>query len=280
MITDQELIFIKNAFDFLEKPSFITKVTDYVGKPVEMTVNKLPQKVQKKLVTVSELALRKSLIMANKTLADKTSQSEISKKLKSGKVSRVGHNLATFTTGAIGGFFGGIGAIIELPITTTLIMRSILSQGQTYGNLTKEELITNALYIFSLGSNRSSDDDDMNSAYYSSRIAMELTLKRATEYMASHSPGHVLKSIEAGSAPFVLELITKVATRFNVTVSEKIIAESIPVLGAGAGATLNLLFTDFFTLSAKYHFGLMSLEQKYGKEEVRRIYNESKLETS
>ena len=273
-MTKEELDFIKSAFDFLEKPSFITKVTDYLGKPVEMTVNKLPQKIQKKLVTVSELALKKSLLMANETLLSNDHSDELAEKLKNGRLSRIGHNLAAVTTGAVGGLFGGPGAIIEIPVTTTLIMRSILSQGQTYGNLTKEELITNALYVFSLGSNRSDQDDDMSSAYYSSRIAMEMTLKRAAGYMASHSPNQVLKSIEAGSAPFVLELIKKVATRFNITVSEKMIAQSIPIVGAGAGATLNLLFTDFFSLSAKYHFGLMNLEQKYGRDEVRRAYQE------
>lgn len=276
-MNEQEKEFIKTAYDFLENPSFITKVTDYLGKPVEATVNLLPQKLQTKLTYASELALRKSLIMASKTLLTTKDTEELSYQLNSGKVSRLGHNIAAATTGALGGFFGGPGALLELPITTTLIMRSILSQGQNYGELTKEELLTNALYIFSLGSDHSDLDDDMSSAYYSSRIAMEMTLKRASEYIATHSPSHVLKSIESGSAPFILELIKKVATRFNVTVSEKLIAEALPIVGAGAGATLNLLFTDFFTLSAKYHFGLKNLEKKYGLETIQNIYKKNAL---
>jgi hypothetical protein len=38
------------------------------------------------------------------------------------------------------------------------------------------------------------------------------------------------------------------------------------------GASINLLFTDFFTLSAKYHFGVKFLENKYGKELIQEHY--------
>ena len=35
-MNEEEKKFIKSAYHFLENPSFITKVTDYLGKPVEM----------------------------------------------------------------------------------------------------------------------------------------------------------------------------------------------------------------------------------------------------
>ena len=155
-------------------------------------------------------------------------------------------------------------------------MRSILSQGQNYGEMSKEELIANSLYVFTLGSSKSDTDDKMDSAYYSSRLAMDYAIKNAAEYIALHGPKTVLRSLEAGSAPVLLEFIKEVAGRFNITVTEKMLAEAIPVVGAIGGAGINILFTDFFTLSSKYHFGIKHLESKYGKDEVQALYNNIK----
>lgn len=271
---NDELEFLKEAYLYLENPSFITRVTDYLGKPIQKTMNRMPPLVQEKLSKASERALRKSLDVAHTTLQITSEKALTFDEIKaeSSKL-RLGHNLATTTTGALGGFFGEIGFLLELPVTTTLIMRSILAQGHNYGNLTREELITNALYVFSLGSGKSRADDEMDTAYYTSRFAMDYAIKKAAEYLASNAPKTVLKNIEAGSAPLVLELITKVASRFNITVGEKMLAESLPIVGAVGGATINLLFTNFFTLSAKYHFGIKYLENKYGEDIIQEHYS-------
>lgn len=272
---NDELDFLKEAYQYLENPSFVTKVTDYLGKPIQKTMDRMPPLVQEKLSKASERAIRKSLDVAHNTLQLTTvdTPTDLNKIQSESSRLRLGHNLATATTGAVGGFFGEIGFLLELPITTTIIMRSILAQGQNYGHLSKEELITNALYVFSLGSSKSKADDEMDTAYYTSRFAMDYAIRKAAEYLASNTPRTVLKSIEAGSAPIILELISKVAGRFNIAVGEKMLAESLPVVGAVGGATLNLLFTDFFTLSAKYHFGIKYLENKYGKDIVQQNYS-------
>ncbi len=271
---NDELDFLKEAYQYLENPSFITRVTDYLGKPIQKTMDRMPPLVQEKLSSASEMAIRKSLDVAHNSLQSIPQGPSTLDKIKSESSKlRLSHNLATATTGAVGGFFGEIGFLIELPITTTLIMRSILAQGQNYGHLSKEELITNALYVFSLGSSKSKADDEMDTAYYTSRFAMDYAIKRAAEYLALNTHRTVLKNIEAGSAPFILELISKVAGRFNIAVGEKMLAESLPVVGAVGGATINLLFTDFFTLSAKYHFGIKYLESKYGKDIVQEHYS-------
>lgn len=269
--------FLVEAYQFLENPSFVTRVADYLGKPVAITLDKLPLKLQDKIAMGSVIALKKSINLAHRSLFEIPSNQLEDK--KSG-LNRFGHNIATMATGAIGGFFGGPGVLIELPITTTLIMRSILAQGKSYPSIPKEELITNSLYIFSLGSSRSTADDEMDSAYYSSRVALDLAVKKAAEYLVSNSPKTVLKSLEAGAAPVLLELIKRVAARFKITVTEKILAEALPIVGAASGAGINLLFNDFFTLSAKYHFGIKNLELKYGKDRIQAAYQELKKEKS
>ena len=268
----EDIQFLIEAHEFLENPSFVTKVTDYIGKHIEFALDKLPKDKKELIGKVSEKALRKSLDMAHTTTWELEKHTEIEDIKKQSNYNRWGHNAATAVTGAVGGFFGEAGLIVELPITTTLIMRSILAQGQGFGEQSKEELITNAIYVFSLGSSKSDKDDEMDSAYYTSRVAMDMTIKKAAEYLATNGPKTVMKNIEAGTAPFILELITKVAQRFNITVTEKMLAEALPVVGAVGGAGINLLFTDFFTNSAKYHFGIKHLERKYGEDKVKKEY--------
>jgi hypothetical protein len=60
--------------------------------------------------------------------------------------------------------------------------------------------------------------------------------------------------------------------RFGVPVSEKIVAQSLPVVGAAGGALLNTLFIDHFQDMARGHFIVRRLERRYGKEVVRVAY--------
>lgn len=270
----EDIEFLEEAFNYLENPSLVTRVTDYLGKPLQKGMEKLPESVQTKIGTASEKALRKSLEFAHTTLHAPEEKEVCLESLKIESYhARLAHNLATATTGAMGGFFGELGFLVELPISTTLIMRSILAQGQSYGSLSKEELITNSLYIFSLGSSKSKADDEMDTAYYTSRFAMDHAIKKAAEYLALHGHRATLRNAEAGTAPLLFELISKVAKRFNITISEKMLAKSVPVIGAVGGASINYAFTNFFTLSAKYHFGIIYLEKKYGKEMVEEQYS-------
>jgi hypothetical protein len=57
-------------------------------------------------------------------------------------------------------------------------------------------------------------------------------------------------------------------------VSEKIVAQSVPVVGAAGGAVINLLFIDHFQDVARGHFIVRRLERTYGAETVKRAYLE------
>ena len=78
--------------------------------------------------------------------------------------------------------------------------------------------------------------------------------------------------IEEG-APIILRLITKVAARFGVQVSEKIAAQAIPIVGAVGGAVINTLFIDHFQDMARGHFIVRRLERIYGIEAVKKEYD-------
>ncbi len=63
------------------------------------------------------------------------------------------------------------------------------------------------------------------------------------------------------------------ATRFGVPVAYKVAAETVPVIGAAAGAAINGLFVDHFQGKARGHFCVRRLERAYGEQAVRREYD-------
>jgi hypothetical protein len=73
-------------------------------------------------------------------------------------------------------------------------------------------------------------------------------------------------------APAIVQLITRVASRFSVAVSEKFAAQSVPVIGAAGGAAINLVFINHFQDMARGHFTVRRLERKYGADVIRGEY--------
>ena len=71
------------------------------------------------------------------------------------------------------------------------------------------------------------------------------------------------------SGPILARLVRKVTEKFQVRVSQKFLAESVPLIGAVGGGALNYAFTDFFVTAAGYHFGIRALEKKYGEQLVQ-----------
>ena len=77
--------------------------------------------------------------------------------------------------------------------------------------------------------------------------------------------------VEEGT-PIVIRVMTNLASRFGVIVTDKMAAEMIPILGAIGGALINLLFISHFQSAARGHFTVRRLERKYGEELVKREY--------
>ena len=69
-----------------------------------------------------------------------------------------------------------------------------------------------------------------------------------------------------------MRLITLVAERFGIQITEKAAAQAIPALGAAGGALINTLFIDHFQDMARGHFIIRRLDRHYGEEAVRLAY--------
>jgi hypothetical protein len=228
-----------------------------LGKPLELVQKTLPKALQAKLATVLEKSLQKTLKISISTLPPTAHQTLPKEPLLQGKY----HSIATAITGALGGFFGPAGIAIELPITTGLMFRSIANTAQSFGeNLLDPNVRMECLQVFAMGSPQSNADDAMTSAYFSQRLAFNTFLNKAAE---------------KGAASMLTRVIARVASRYQIVVTEKIIAEAVPIFGAVGGAVINSAFTNFFNQTAYYHFGLRHLERKYDLETIEQIYSDS-----
>jgi hypothetical protein len=66
--------------------------------------------------------------------------------------------------------------------------------------------------------------------------------------------------------------IAAIAARFVGPVGLKLSAQAAPLIGAAAGAAINLAFLEHFRGVARGHFTLRRLERVYGAAPVRAAY--------
>ena len=72
----------------------------------------------------------------------------------------------------------------------------------------------------------------------------------------------------------VNSLVSEIASRFGIIVSERFAASALPVLGAVGGAAVNVIFMNHFQRIAQGHFIIRRLERLYGSGPVQREYEE------
>ena len=70
----------------------------------------------------------------------------------------------------------------------------------------------------------------------------------------------------------LVRLVSQIAARFGVVVSEKLAAQAVPVVGAVGGAAVNAAFAHHFQAMARGHFTVRRLERRHGAEVVRFEY--------
>jgi len=145
----------------------------------------------------------------------------------------------TLGTGAVGGLGGLPSALAELPVTTTVLLRAIQGIAQEHGiNPQDPEGRAACLQVFAAAGPLEADDGtDL------SFLTLRLTL----------SGGAVSKAIAA------------VAPRLSMVLGQKLAAQSVPLLGAAAGAATNYVFTSYYQDMARVQFGLMQLSHETGR---------------
>jgi hypothetical protein len=264
-LDDGELNDLRIAVDLLETPGFGAKVARLVGAPIERAIALLPDQATRVIVSATHKAIRGALSFSLKTLNRPPSG------VATPASANGWHLAAGAASGAIGGAFGWLALSIELPISTTIIMRSIADVARSEGaDLNDLQVQLECVQVLALGGDLGAARDDAPIAYFVAREAMSKAVAEA----ASHLAGSGLKK---GSAPALVRLITLIAQRYSINVTEKVATQLVPVLGAVGGALINTVFIDHFQAMARGHFVVSRLERKYGTAIVRQKYREMRL---
>jgi hypothetical protein len=270
-ISKEDIEAIKNAKSSMENIGLGMRGLNSIGGTIETGINKIPEKQRlwlQQLVNKTLVALIKGNL--------KTMQKGKSFKNPSNK----SYKALVTATGTASGFFGsttGVGTAIfasELALSTKFIMRSIMDIARSEGeDVYTMETQMACLQVFALGGS-SASDDDLDTSYYATRLVMNTTLKGASAYISKNGMQGLSQVLVMSVNPIV-KAIGLIASRFTIQVSEKFIAQSLPIIGAAGGGTINFMFIDHFQKMAKAHFTLRRLERKYGEETIKNVYNES-----
>lgn len=253
----EDLNDLKLARDKLENTSLAAKVTNLIGMPLEKGFEKLPGKVRNNLGTITQAALMAAMKSALFTIKDEPNSS------KSNRM----HKLAAATSGGVGGALGFAALSVELPLSTTIMLRSIADVARSEGeSIYKLESRMACMEVFAFGSPQNKGDDAVETGYFAVRMALAESISSAAHHIAS-------KGLAKESSPALVRMINLIAQRFSIQVSEKVAAQAVPVIGAAGGALINTIFIDHFQQMAHAHFTIRRLERKYGRDEVWDAYH-------
>ncbi|MEM1009166.1 MAG: EcsC family protein [Myxococcota bacterium] len=267
--TLEEDAFLQEAAMYLENPSFLMRMADKMGQPLSWVMEKFPDAVHQ--------AVNKSLQKALEASLSGFPEEPVKEVCAAGAPEQ-GRGRSSWCTalaglsGAVGGALGGIGLAVELPISTMVMMRSIASIARDYGeDLAEQEARLQCLAVLSHGG-FSRSGELTQSSYLSSRASLTLLLRDASQFLTKISTRELADAMARGTAPRLAMLVSKIAQRFGVVVSQKAVAQSVPVIGALGGGWVNMAFADHFARVARFHFGIRQMERKYGREHVIAAY--------
>ena len=205
------------------------QVLNLVGGQAENLLERLPDRVKDRLEGATERALSIALNAARQSRGVVPDQK--------GWL----NTALTTAMGAAGGAGGLPTALAELPVTTTVLLRAIQGIAAEHGfDPDDPEVLGDCLTVFA-SAGPLAEDDGANMAFLSTRITL------------------------TGSA--VNGILKAVAPRLAAVLGQKLAAQTIPILGAAAGAATNYAYTSYYQEMAHVHFGLRRLARESGLSE-------------
>jgi hypothetical protein len=251
----EDLEALRDAVGTLENPGLAVQITNVLGRPVEYGLSILPRDIQQRISDTTDSALRAAVRLAASTMSNE----------RGIRPSSRFHKAMATLSGAVGGAFGLPALAIELPVSTTLILRSVADIARGQGeDIRSIDTQLACIEVFAIGS-QTPGDDASEMGYYATRAMLARSVTEAARYVAE-------KGLVEEGAPALVQLLAKIAARFKIPVGAKFAAQSVPAIGAAGGAAINLVFINHFQDMARGHFTVRRLERKYGPEVVREEY--------
>ena|ERR1700677_4030519 len=256
-LSDSEWRDLALARSLLENQRLAIRLAAALGSPLEMGFAMLPRGWNEAINRSAHAALMRALNVALATLGGPARRRRSRESL---------HKTLAGISGGIGGAFGLLALPVELPISTTIMLRSIADIARHEGHdLSLIETKLACLEVFALGGGKRGQGAE--SAYWVTRAAIGQSISDAASYLAQ-------KGVVREGAPAIARLIAEIASRFGVVVSEEVAAKAVPVVGALGGSVVNVIFISHFQDMARGHFIIKRLEAAHGPAQVRAAYDQ------
>jgi len=212
----------------------VMRAVSYIGGQVEDGLKLVPKGLRDQIDIAARAALLQSYRLAEASRRDGV----IQRRLTSDRA----HRVLAAISGALGGLGGLPTALAELPVATTVIFRAVQGVAAAHGeDITTEATRLEVLRVFGAGG-PGAGDDGIDTTFLGARLSL------------------------SGTALY--RVIAQVAPRFGLVLSQKLMAQALPILGAAAGAGTNYAFVGYYTEMAHVHFGLRALIRAHGDEAV------------
>lgn len=250
---------LDEAVKLLERTSLAASIAHALGRPAARLSELVPAPVRRMAERAAHAALERAVAVAARSIPP-----------GSGPARGRFYAALSAASGAAGGAFG-LGALaIELPVSTLIILRSIADVARAEGEEPQSpDTAMACLEVFALGG-RQPTDDYMDSSYFALRGLLAKSVSDAAKHIASQ--GLASQGLASKAAPALARLVSTLAPRFGIVASQKMAAQSLPIIGAIGGAAINYAFARHFHDLARGHFTVRRLERAYGRELVRREY--------
>ncbi|TBV26547.1 EcsC family protein [Meridianimaribacter sp. CL38] len=273
-VTEEDLAIIRKAKHDMVNLSWAIKGVNKLGGAIESGSKLIPDKMISLIQRSTENILLKIL---------KTNLLTLKKNKEFKKPSKRTYKAIVTASGAGAGFFGsttGVGTAIfisEMTVTTKFLMRTILDIARSQGeNIYTAEAQMECLKVFALGGS-SESDDGLETSYYLTRAGLTSALGN----VSASSIKAIINSTVAGASAMgsnvITKFITQIASRLSILITEKAIAQAVPIAGAVGGGSINFIFINHFQKMATAHFSIRRLERKYGEELVRKAYEKTSI---
>ncbi len=252
-----DLTLLAQAAQQLESSNLATSISHVIGMPIDTAMSALPGHWSRVVSRITKKALEKALDAALFSLREKPVRPK-------NKI----HSLMVGVSGAVGGSFGIAALAVELPVSATIMLRSIADIARSHGeNLNELESKMACLTVFALSGGGGKKAEAADTSYYAVRSFLTKAISDTTNHIAVHG-------LSKEGAPVLVNLINAVSVRFSIPVTGKLAAQTLPVVGAMSGASVNWLFIRHYQKMAKAHFMVRSLERKYGPATIEATYKE------
>lgn len=229
-----------------EAGGLVMTIASWAGDKAGELIAKLPGDWRTRIDEATELALKESYRIAFMTQVPSEGASGLVDRAVAWADGELWHKIATSVTGALGGLGGMATTLLDLPVTTTLILRSIQQIAAGHGeDLADEQVRAQCIAVFGLGGPLP-DDDQADVGLIGARLAL--------------------------SGKMLSEMLKAILPRYGIMVSQKAMAQATPLLGAVAGAALNPTFTGYYQTMAHVHFRLRKLERDQDPDQLRACF--------